>query len=395
MGFDFSPDCKTLVIAADEDLSLWDATTGKRLRTLEAKDAACVAFAPDGRTISFSSEESVFITELASGKLREQLKSPRQLYEGDVWRLRFARDGSRLAAFESNGLWVNHVVVHYFDQDGAVSRRYPLGQNDGLTAAAISADGRWLACGHEVAGITLHDLDRDEGTKPLLLARSQSSITDLQFSPDNNYLVSTSADGTALVWNLRALGVTAKRPTPLEQLDLLWAALADADARKAGRAMAELRRVPARAVPLLRANLRPAAAPPAGQIERLIADLGSRTFAVRGKAMRALEKLHELAEPALRKALARKPTLEAAGRLTRLLEKLEDPVTDLERLRAMRAVEVLERIGTPEARQVLEALAEGALAARLTREARAALGRLSPRAPAGKNDSERPGLSPP
>jgi hypothetical protein len=47
-----------------------------------------------------------------------------------------------------------------------------------------------------------------------------------------------------------------------------------------------------------------------------------------------------------------------------------------ERVQALRAVEVLEWIGTPEARKVLEALATGAPAARLTREARASLGRL-------------------
>ena len=48
-----------------------------------------------------------------------------------------------------------------------------------------------------------------------------------------------------------------------------------------------------------------------------------------------------------------------------------------ETVRAWRAVEVLERAGTPEARSVLAALAEGAPAARLTREARAGLKRLA------------------
>jgi hypothetical protein len=42
----------------------------------------------------------------------------------------------------------------------------------------------------------------------------------------------------------------------------------------------------------------------------------------------------------------------------------------------MRAVEVLERAGTPEARQTLQALANGAPAALVTREAPAALDRL-------------------
>jgi len=46
----------------------------------------------------------------------------------------------------------------------------------------------------------------------------------------------------------------------------------------------------------------------------------------------------------------------------------------------LRALEVLEQVGTPEARQVLTTLATGAPHARLTREAKAALDRLSKRA---------------
>ena len=45
-------------------------------------------------------------------------------------------------------------------------------------------------------------------------------------------------------------------------------------------------------------------------------------------------------------------------------------------LRCFRAVAVLEQIGTPEAKQLLLNLSEGAPEARLTREAKAALGRL-------------------
>jgi len=45
----------------------------------------------------------------------------------------------------------------------------------------------------------------------------------------------------------------------------------------------------------------------------------------------------------------------------------------------VRAVEALEYMNTPEARQVLHATSEGAPEARLTREAKAALERLSTR----------------
>jgi hypothetical protein len=60
-----------------------------------------------------------------------------------------------------------------------------------------------------------------------------------------------------------------------------------------------------------------------------------------------------------------------------LLKKLEQ--WSPERLRAWRALEVLEHIGTRPARDVLKNIAGGAPGVALTREARAALGRLARR----------------
>jgi hypothetical protein len=94
-----------------------------------------------------------------------------------------------------------------------------------------------------------------------------------------------------------------------------------------------------------------------------------------------LAKLGYLAEPALKKALEDRPSLEARKRIERLLDKLptEEP-TSGEELRGLRAVELLERLAQPEADKLLQALSEGAAGARLTREARAALERRRSRA---------------
>src|SRR5262249_14635384 len=133
------------------------------------------------------------------------------------------------------------------------------------------------------------------------------------------------------------------------------------------------------ALPLLKARLRPVEAPPPERVRRLIDDLDSGEFAVRDRAERDLAQLAQLAEAALREAPKGKPSLEAFRRSERLLERLEEPVGDPEQLRGLRAVEVLERIGTPEAIEALRALAKGAPAARLTKEARASLDRLAGR----------------
>jgi hypothetical protein len=121
----------------------------------------------------------------------------------------------------------------------------------------------------------------------------------------------------------------------------------------------------------LKDHLRPVLAPDARLVARLILDLESTDFAVREQAVKDLEKLGEVAVPALRKALADQPPLETRRRIEPILAR--EPAVDL---RSLRAIEVLEHIGSREAREILRALAGGAPGARLTEEARASLKRL-------------------
>src|SRR5262249_22930343 len=159
-------------------------------------------------------------------------------------------------------------------------------------------------------------------------------------------------DGTALVWDARRLtGKAAPQERDAPELDKdevppHWDVLAGADPGKAAKAMAALVESPDAAVRLLKARLKPAEAPPAGGVERLIDDLGNEAFDVRDKALTELRQLGEQAAPALRKALEGRPSAEVARQAKQLLAGLEGPVTDPERLRQLRAVEVLERIAT-------------------------------------------------
>ena len=156
-----------------------------------------------------------------------------------------------------------------------------------------------------------------------------------------------------------------------------WRDLAGSDAAKAHQAIWSLIAAPADALALLTPRLKPVEAIEEMRIERLIVELDSDAFAVRERATDELRTLSELAVPAYRKALAARPSLEMRRRLQGLLDDIARPSGKI--LRQLRALEVLERIGTPEARTLLETLARGAAGARLSREARAAVQRLSTR----------------
>src|SRR5207249_3506906 len=131
------------------------------------------------------------------------------------------------------------------------------------------------------------------------------------------------------------------------------------------------------AVSLLGERLLPVKSPDSKQVARWIADLSSDHFKQRRLAADHLERLGELAGPALRTALAAKPPLEARRRMIAMLAKLRPAVLPSEALRDVRGVQVLEMIAHPVARKVLAVLAGGAAGARLTQEARASLERLA------------------
>jgi WD40 repeat protein len=170
--------------------------------------------------------------------------------------------------------------------------------------------------------------------------------------------------------------VACGEPPPTPALDALWSDLADADAVKAYRSVWALTKTPKETTAYVAERLKPAVAPDAQKVKRLVMDLSSDRFALRDKANQELARLGGLVEPALRQALEANPALETRQRIEKLLRGLLEPITIPERWRAVRAVETLELIGTGEAKALLAQYAAGAPRARLTQEAKEALARL-------------------
>ncbi len=151
----------------------------------------------------------------------------------------------------------------------------------------------------------------------------------------------------------------------------LWDDLSNANAGKAWRAGWRLTADAAVSVPFLQTRLRPAKVD-AAHIAKLLKALDGDSFDEREAAAAGLEKLGDLAGPAVRKALQGNPSLEGRRRMEELMDKLDGP-------RDLRCVEVLEHIGSPEARRLLDELSKGAEGSRLTREAKEALALLEKR----------------
>lgn len=314
-------------IARDRSMRVWDVATGKRVARLErgVRRPVCLAFAQDGRSVVTGNEDGTLsLWELATGRERHTIpRGP----AGHIFALAYAPDGRTLAGAGSSG------VVSLWD----------------------------AGTGDELPALTGHT----------------QAVLCMAWGAEGQTLVTGGADRTVLVWDgprrpERAPAVRLRA----EEADALWAALADDDPRKAFAARRAFCRVPGEVVAVFRKRLQPAPVPAPKLLTSLIDDLASNEFAVRERATAELERLAELAEPALRQALRAGPNLEQERRLSRLLKQIssDHPPPDL--VRGQRVLEILELIGTDEAQALVERLARGAEGARLTRLARESLKRL-------------------
>jgi WD40 repeat protein len=319
---------------------LWDAATGKRLRSWELDwlAAPAVALSPDGALVAVAGRRN---------NVLDNKPGRAEVYDAATGKRRYT------------------LVAH----------------PNGLMGVAFSADGRALATGGYDGEVRVWEVATGQLQRRFTghAGKIPADVRALAFSPDGRLLVSGCElrDPIPLVWDLTGRlrdGKLVPARLTEERLAGCWEGLRAADAAAAHDRIWELAAAPRQAVAFLATKLRPLKAPAPGHLERLVKDLGSDRFAVRSRVEKELQELADLAAGALRQAAAKGASLEVRRRADRLLQALASPSG--ETLQAIRAVEALERCGA-EARPLLTALAGGAPEARLTREARAALARLA------------------
>jgi WD40 repeat protein len=381
-GIGFSPSGERLVVAAQGQVTLADRESGRAIRQLPNGGLAA-SFSPDGRLVAVLDKDEVRLVEVFTNRVRRTLPiAAIPIDAADVrfpaGRVRFSRDGSRLAVFgPCYRVWVWSVSDGelLYEDRGDRSALF-----SDVWPGAIGPDGRWLAYpAEDGAGVRVFDLTNPRpGSGTTTLRGHRGRIADMTFTPDGRRLVSVCADGIGLVWDVAAVAAKLgpRTPEPVSS-EALWTALADTSAEVAGRAVEGFLRQPG-AAKFLGDRLEPVASPDPAPIRSAIAALDSDSFAARDRAEQLLRGYRELAAPALEAATQDAASPELRDRLQRLLAQANGLEHAPDRLRTFRAVEVLERLGTADARQVLQRLAGGVPHARLTREAKAALERTRP-----------------
>jgi RNA polymerase sigma factor (sigma-70 family) len=368
----FTPDGKTVIsstLGVDHHIRWWDAATGQERLKIDTgpQNNGGLALSPDGKWLYHTTLQGpIRVLDAGNGK---ELRTIGQAGFGSG-HLTPSPDGRWLAAVQTDGVhvWEAATGKELVRLGGSASRQTHLTFSpDSRTLAVYGDDGSAAVQFWEVATAKLR----------LTVGGHFGTVRGVAWSPDGRLLATGGDDTTALLWDWRTLpllGQPAVAELTPKRLDELWSDVAGDDAEAAFRAVCQLARAPKQAVPFLKGRV--------GRVEqkdvsKLIAQLDDDSFEVRERATEELIALGRAAEAAVRKAAA-SGSAEVRVRAEGILGRLEKGSNDTAKLRAL---EALEMAGTPEARRVLEEVAKGAAEAELTREAKAALGRLSRAAP--------------
>lgn len=347
--------------------------------------ARVVQASPDGSLVAVGYERGedgggVEVYDLAAGRLARWLPA-----DGPVSRLRFDRDGTRLAVASDvgNRRGGGQGSVAVFDlETGKVLMRVGPDQHRGQHLT-LSPDGRVLARLETYVKPGQKEAENAVALREVLtggvrhsLKAGADDVEALAFSPDGRTVAASVHGGPVFLWDLYAGAAKSPAPTPHE-LDRAWEAMAAEDAAAGFGAIRLLAAHPGHSAGYLREKLVPVTAPDEGRVRQLIADLDHREYRRREAAMRELAGLGDRAVGPLRAALVPEVAPELRERVEKLLAAEGKPTAEVRRV--VRAVEAMEAAGTPEAAKVLAHWAGGAAGARLTREAQAASKRMAVR----------------
>ncbi|WP_438006201.1 AAA family ATPase [Sorangium sp. So ce321] len=189
-----SPDGQRIVSASSDDtLKVWDLASGKLLSTLEghSRGVHACAVSPDGqRIVSASGDSTLKVWDLASGKLLSTLVG----HSGEVNACAVSPDGQRIVSASGDS------TLKVWDLASGKLLSTLGGHSERVNACAVSPDGQRIVSASGDSTLKVWDLA--SGKLLSTLEGHSGWVTACAVSPDGQRIVSASGDNTLKVWDL-------------------------------------------------------------------------------------------------------------------------------------------------------------------------------------------------
>jgi WD40 repeat protein/serine/threonine protein kinase len=207
----FSPDGKRLASVSIDRLDpsefkVWDPRTARELLSLSEKPgsiARAIAFSPDGRLLARceGNPRTVELWDAITGRWVRTLKCSERACD-----LAFSPDGKRLAIASAGPApfgdvrAVGTAQVRICDVASGQILRTLAGHKGYFYTLAFSPDGKWLAAGGDDALVKIWDTGT--GREALVLKNQGRLVLGVAFSPDSKRLAATSREDVR-VWDVK------------------------------------------------------------------------------------------------------------------------------------------------------------------------------------------------
>jgi WD40 repeat protein len=192
MGIAFSRDSMVAVTAAGKVARLWDTTTGEPAGPPLLHDAglSMVALSPDG-TLALTGEiagPDAWLWQARTGKRIRTL-----FHGGEMRAVAFSTDGKTAMTASADG------TIRLIEASSGKARFWPLRQDAPVQAVAFRTDGKAVVVGSMKGTAQLWDTTTGKRIGPAL--RHGKNVMAVAFSPDGKTVLTGDEDHTAQLWN--------------------------------------------------------------------------------------------------------------------------------------------------------------------------------------------------